>query len=169
MLPTISLVLFPALLALAAWCDARTRRIPNVLTVSGLALALALLSLAGSAAVLSGLLGAGTAFLVGLLLLATGGVGGGDAKLLIMVGAFLGPQGFLLALLLTALIGGLLAAGWALRYGLLMQALQQSGSLALYWVTLGRSGTRRTLATAGAEAIPYGVAIAAGALVAHLL
>jgi prepilin peptidase CpaA len=169
MLSPISLVLFVALLALAAWSDVRTRRIPNVLTVSGFAIALALHSFVGGAAVWSGLMGASIALVIGLLLLATGGMGGGDAKLLIMVGAFLGPQGFLMALLLTTLAGGALALAWSHRFGMLTETIRHSGSLALHWATLGRSGSRRTLATPGVLDIPFGVAIAAGALATLLL
>jgi prepilin peptidase CpaA len=59
--------------------------------------------------VLGGLLGGGIALLLLLPLFAMGGIGGGDAKLLVMVGAFLGVKPFLAALLATAVFGGAMA------------------------------------------------------------
>ena len=169
MLHTATTTLLALLLVGAAWSDLRTRRIPNVLTVSGLALALALRSFAGPAAVNEGLLGAGLALLVVLPLLALGGFGGGDAKLLIMVGAFAGPRGFVAAFALSALVGGALSLRVALQSGMLVPLLANTGQLALNLVTLGRKGRRQTLDSPGAVGVPYGVAIAAGSLAAWFL
>jgi prepilin peptidase CpaA len=169
MLHTATTALLALLLVGAAWSDLRTRRIPNVLTVSGLALALVLRSFAGTSAVNEGLLGAGLALLVVLPLLALGGFGGGDAKLLIMVGAFTGPRDFVVAFALSALVGGALSLRVALQMGILMPLLANTGQLALNLATLGRKGRRQTLDTPGAVGVPYGVAIAAGTLIAWFL
>ena len=155
-------VAFFSLLGLAAWRDVRTRRIPNVLTVSGVMIALALRSFVGSAAVIDGLQGIGVALLLVIPLMALGGFGGGDAKLLLAVGAFMGPQSFLIALSLTALIGCVMALWEAWRSGRLYELTANTASLGLHLVTFGRRGRRRTLATEQATALPYGVAIAMG-------
>lgn len=51
--------------------------------------------------------------------LATGreGMGGGDIKLLAMIGAFLGWQGVLLSLLLASFIGSIVGVGWMIARG----------------------------------------------------
>lgn len=51
--------------------------------------------------------------------LATGreGMGGGDIKLLAMIGAFLGWQGVLLSLLLASFIGSIVGFGWMIARG----------------------------------------------------
>jgi leader peptidase (prepilin peptidase)/N-methyltransferase len=51
--------------------------------------------------------------------LATGreGMGGGDIKLLAMIGAFLGWQGVLLSLLLASFIGSIVGVGWMVARG----------------------------------------------------
>jgi leader peptidase (prepilin peptidase)/N-methyltransferase len=51
--------------------------------------------------------------------LATGreGMGGGDIKLLAMIGAFLGWQGVLLSLLMASLIGSIVGVGWMVARG----------------------------------------------------
>lgn len=153
----------------AAWTDLRDRRIPNLLTVSGFCVALVLQSFSGVGALSAGLLGAGVGLLVALPLFAAGGMGGGDTKLIIAVGAFLGPQKLLVALVVTGVMGGLMALLVVMRQGTLLPALFGTADLIKHQLTLGRSGSRMTLASEGAVSVPYGVAIATGALAACVL
>jgi prepilin signal peptidase PulO-like enzyme (type II secretory pathway) len=82
----------------------------------------------------------------------------------VAVGAFLGWQGLPAAVLATAVFGGVLSIFSLARRGVLMPALRRVWELALFWITVGRFGKRRTLDSAsGDSAVPYGVAIAAGA------
>jgi prepilin peptidase CpaA len=155
-----------AVMALGAWIDVRTRRLPNKLTLTAVVLALALRGLLGGAALLDGVYGLALAFALLLPLFALGGVGGGDAKLMMAAGAFLGPHGFLVALLATALVGGVMSAAYAMRRGVILPALYSTGSLLRYVVTAGRSGERTTLEMPHVLRVPYGVAIAAGSMFA---
>jgi prepilin peptidase CpaA len=152
------------LLAAAAWTDYRSRRIPNALTVSGLAGALLLRALVGPEAIVEGLVGALLAFVLTLPLLMLGVMGGGDVKLLIAIGAFMGPRHFLWAAVLIAIIGGMMAVVDAGRRGVLLPVLFNCGQIMKHWATFGRRGANRSFASVGAMTIPYGVAIAAGAL-----
>jgi prepilin peptidase CpaA len=155
-----------ALMGLAALSDLRTRRIPNDITVVGLGLALALRATLGAGALGTGLAGAGVALAVVLPLFALRGMGGGDAKLLIMAGAFLGPEGFFVALLATFMFGGIMSVFAAARRGVILPLLLNTFGLAFWLVTLGRRGERPVLESAHALKVPYGVAIAVGAVVA---
>jgi prepilin peptidase CpaA len=146
--------------------DVVSRRIPNVLTLSAVFVALLLRAATGVEAFSQGLLGAGVALLVMLPLFALRGVGGGDAKLLIMVGAFLGPHGFLVALLTTAVVGGVMSLIAAVRSGVILPVLFNTGDLLKWVFTLGRCGNRTTLQTAGTVSVPYGVAVAIGSIFA---
>ncbi|HSK18061.1 MAG TPA: prepilin peptidase [Longimicrobiales bacterium] len=161
----LSLTLLAVVLA-AMWTDVRFRRIPNGLTVTALVAALVLRLILGATALLDGMLGAGLALVLVMPLFALGGVGGGDAKLLVAVGAFLGPKGFLVALLATAIAGGVMSLAWTARRGVILPALLNTRGLLKYVITAGRRGERTTLAMPGAVSIPYGVAIAAGAIFA---
>ncbi len=157
-------LVFAFVLSLSVVFDLRERKIPNALTLGGLLAALALRFAMEPASVWAGLLGAGLGLLVALPLFAVGAFGAGDGKLLVAVGAFLGWQGLPAAVLATAVFGGVLSLFSLARRGVLAPALRRMWELALFWITLGRFGKRRTLDSAsGDSAVPYGVAIAAGA------
>jgi prepilin peptidase CpaA len=158
-----------ALVTLAAALDTRTRRIPNVLTVSALFVALALRSFLGGGALLDGVQGAGLAMLLVLPLFALGGLGGGDLKLLVAVGAFLGPRDLMVALLVTAVAGGVLALVETIRRGVVLPMLLDTAGFARYCFTFGHSGSRPTLGAEGSVSVPYGIAIAIGSLTAWFL
>ena len=66
---------------------------------------------------------------------------------------------------MIASLGGILGAADAMRKGILLPVLYNCGNIIKHWATFGRRGGNRSLATAGALAIPYGVAIAVGGLV----
>jgi prepilin peptidase CpaA len=158
-------VALTALMVAAACFDIRSRRIPNALTLSGFGVALALRFVAGPGAGIDGVTGAILAFVLCLPFWVLAVLGGGDAKLLMALGAFMGPRDLLVAMLLIASIGGMIGAVDALRRGILLPVLYNVGDILKHWATLGRRGSNRSLATSGALAIPYGVAIALGSLV----
>lgn len=168
MLSLIHSTVFIALMVVAAGTDLRTGRIPNKLTGAGLAAAFILLAPSGSAALWGGVAGAALAFALTFPLFALRALGGGDVKLLTVAGAFLGTGRVVPALLITAIAGGVLALAEAARRGVLLPVLFRSRQLAGNLATLGRTGERMTLASPGAVTIPYGVAIAVGALAAWL-
>ncbi len=100
--------------------DIEHRIIPNILSLGGLILGL-LTSCAPSApGFLNSVMGAGIGFLLFYLLAwfyerirKQSGLGGGDIKLLAMIGAFLGPQGVLTTIVLSSVFGSLVGIGWA--------------------------------------------------------
>lgn len=160
---------FATLMVAGALFDIRDRKIPNRLTLAGIAAGLVLALGPGGVGIVAALLGAGLGFLVALPLFALGAFGGGDAKLITAVGAFMGPAGLLNALLGTALIGGGMAVYTTWRCGMLGRTIFNTGQLVLSLLTAGHHGQRLTIRSEGAVNIPYGVAIAAGSLIAWIL
>ncbi len=152
------------LLSIAVVTDVRERRIPNRLTLSGGLLGILLGAVAVGGFPVSSLLGAVIALVVAFPFFALGALGAGDAKLLAMVGTFVGPAGLLPVVLYGGVAGGLLGLGSSLRRGTTIPLLFRVRDLFVYLATFGRRGKRRTLEDPEAEAVPYGVAIAAGAL-----
>jgi len=150
------LTLFPVLVIIAALTDATSFTIPNrisaALIVAFFPAALALARPAGEIGADAAV--AFVALLAGMGMFAAGWIGGGDAKLLAAASLWLGLLAMPLFLIVTALAGGALAV-------LLMNArspwVQPYLAGAPDWLT--------RLATPGAD-VPYGVAIATGALAA---
>lgn len=164
MLQAIQTLALVGMVGAATASDLRTRRIPNALTLGGLAAALVLRGVVGGGALASGVLAAVLALALAAPLVALGGLGGGDAKLLAAVGGFLGLETLPTALLGTAVAGGVMALFVIVWRGQTRATLVHSARLVGRLVGRGAEEPRRTLATPGAVAIPYGVAIAAGAL-----
>ncbi|MBX6365822.1 MAG: prepilin peptidase [Gemmatimonadetes bacterium] len=162
-------VVFVVFAAAALVWDARTQRLPNRLTVSGLFVALALRSVGGVAPLLDGLAGAGIALGVSFPLFVIGAVGGGDAKLLAALGAFTGVDLLWPALIASMVLGGVLGIVASVRGGVIIPALLSTRRFATYLLTGGRRGERPSPASPGALKVPYGVAISLGFLAAWFL
>ncbi|MGH7500910.1 MAG: A24 family peptidase [Longimicrobiales bacterium] len=166
---TLTTIAFVAVMVAALGWDVATRRIPNALVLVGLLCALALRSAVGPGALWSGMLGGTMAFAITLPLFALRAMGGGDVKLFAAVGAFLGPAAFLSAFVASALVGGVLGIGYAVRRGVLLPVMLGSKDLLVNAATLGRAGERPKLGKAGALTVPYGAAIAIGSLAVWFL
>jgi prepilin peptidase CpaA len=136
---TYSLVLAIVLTAGAAGCDLLTGKIPNRLVALGAASCIAILLLAGvsagPAALLRALLlmlaGSALVSLVPALLYRAGGIGGGDLKLLAVVGAALGPYLGLEAELYAFVVALLYAPARLIWEGRLGQMLKTLGRMVL--------------------------------------
>ena len=169
MTANLALVALAALVLVAVIWDVRERRIPNALTVTGLGLAIVLRLLEGPEALLAGLAGLVLALVVALPLVALGGLGGGDAKLLAAVGTFLGPMQLLVALAITALAGGIMAVVLAIHRGALHESMVGAGVLLMSLFGRGMERPRRTIRSPGSLSIPYAVPIAIGVFAVWLL
>ena len=143
----------PALLAVAAAFDLATFTIPNLLSLALIA-AFAAFGLAAGLStggfafhLLAGLI----ALVAGFALFAFGYIGGGDAKLFAAVSLWLGLHDFLGYALASSMMGGLLTlALLALRQWPLPAGLARHG-----WIIKLHEKS---------SGIPYGVALASGAL-----
>jgi prepilin peptidase CpaA len=175
----------PALTVLvltAVVCDLRSRRIPNALVASGIALGLLLAAVAPAGGGLvghsAGAMGFVPALLGGLLglglflpLYALRAMGAGDAKLLAMVGVWLGAPAVAYAALWTLLAGGVLALGWALATGVLRRVIDNLRAMLLSTVVRAHigGGMAVTAPPTTTGRLPYAIAIACGTAVEVLL
>lgn len=173
----ISLASLIGALAIAVYTDLRAGKIPNGLVLAGTFTALifhgfaesgdGLLSLAsGSLGLLLALSGIAIGFLALLPLYVLRAMGAGDVKLMMMVGAFLGPLQTLGVVVLTFAAGGVLAIVMALwqrsfrqlalnlRFMLTTSAISAAGGASPKLEPLQQTAGR----------MPYAVAIAAGTL-----
>ena len=114
-------VFFTILLGIAV-TDARTYTIPDQFSLGGLAIGLALAPLPGGITAAQAVLGAAAGFgilygvaILGEWWLKKQAMGGGDIKMLAMIGAFVGPVGVLLTLFMGALAGTLVYLPLSLR------------------------------------------------------
>jgi prepilin signal peptidase PulO-like enzyme (type II secretory pathway) len=101
-------------LALVVVLDLRIRIIPDIITLPGLAYALGLAALGVRSptvveAGLGALVGGGVILLVAIV--SRGGMGGGDIKLMAMLGAALGWRGALAALAVSQAAGAIIVLG----------------------------------------------------------
>lgn len=109
---TFSLIFLISILTVAVVYDFVYKRIPNWLTFGGVVIGLVLASVSGGLTLPDSLLGLLVAFAIGWSFWAAGMVGGGDHKLLLVVGTFVGYPLILPVLLGIALAGGAQAVLW---------------------------------------------------------
>jgi prepilin peptidase CpaA len=101
--------------------DLRSRRIPNWLVLPFLPLGIAVSAwFGGWHGLEQSLEGAGLGILIFGILYWKFGMGAGDVKLCAAIGAWIGPSQFLIAVVLTALAGGLVILIWTLCRGILL-------------------------------------------------
>lgn len=151
-------------MAVASVLDLKSRRIPNVVTVTGVVLGLALRASVGADALMVGVYGVGLGLLLSAPFLMLGALGGGDAKLLAAAGAFLGPKDLFGACLLIGLLGGMLALVEAARRGTVRALVLNVFHIVSRWRAPDRQSVEPTLTPPVRMTIPYGVPIAVGAL-----
>jgi prepilin peptidase CpaA len=163
-----SIALWPTLIvvAVATFTDLRSRRIPNWLVfpflLAGIVVSAALHGWSGVGHSLEGIALGGLLF--GILCW-MGGMGMGDVKLCAAIGAWIGPAQLLTALVITGIVGGIMALGWALAGGFLGELFQGAGDLILGF---GKRGLRPhpdlVLANPLTRKMPYAPAIALGTI-----
>jgi prepilin peptidase CpaA len=156
-------IIIVALVLLAVYSDLRWRKIPNCLTLPAIALGLFLNFLGNS---WNGLIFAFAGLLVGIGLLILpyllGGMGGGDVKFLGALGALVGGYPVLNIFLYATLVGGIIAIVVAIANKNLVDTFKKMWLL-LKCIFLFRVPLAGADLFTKSTAIPYGLAIGAGA------
>jgi prepilin peptidase CpaA len=155
-----------AVVFIVACCiaDARTRRIPNVLSASamlaGLGLNAAYHGMSGLGLSVGGLLAAGAVLLPAF---AVGGIGAGDVKMMGAIGALIGPEPALAGLGLGMILGGVIVVAHLARHGRLREKLGSTWAMVAA-ASLARSvePLRAPSKDPNAVALPYSVPLGLG-------
>ncbi|MDR6857396.1 A24 family peptidase [Variovorax guangxiensis] len=159
-----------ALLVIAAVSDYRSYRIPNWLTFGGAMFALVyktVIAVSPGSAFLMAWGGLLLGFAIMLPLYLLHAMGAGDVKLMAMVGAFLGLDETLQAVLWALIAGGAGAIGFALLKGRVGRMLRNTRDVLRDLVTLSLAGVRpdaRMHAGQSIGKLPYGVCISVGTI-----
>src|SRR6185437_6461175 len=116
--------IFVSLLIAITFIDLEHRIIPDSLSLSGLLIGLATSWLTPGLGIFDSIIGAGFGFcafygLAWAYLRFTGrsGLGGGDIKLIAMIGAFLGSGGVFATIFISSIFGSLVGIAWAIARG----------------------------------------------------
>lgn len=158
-------ILIGLVVSIAVITDVRSRRIPNSLTFPALGAAIIVrFAFQGWPGLGLALLGAIIAPLILFIVHFGRGIGMGDLKLAAAVGAFFGPVAAVVAMLASAILGGMLAMALLMQRG---QLLAEFFSLFLVGVPFLKAKKADELPESAASTVttmPYGVAIAIGSL-----
>jgi prepilin peptidase CpaA len=160
-----ALIVLAVMLAVAVYIELKESRIPNWLTLSGMALGLLIGYLNGKSWFWSSIGGLVIGFGFLFIFYVFGGVGGGDVKLMGAAGALMGSALIKPALVYTAFIGAFLAV--------MMLIWRKDFWMRIAWglkhLAFWRKANAAQLAPAAPIAVPYGMAIALGCLLALLV
>lgn len=150
--------------AAGAAFDVRSRRVPNFISLPGIAFGLLLHFALGGWRQLA--LSAAAGLICGLVFFVfwiAGGMGAGDVKLITAAACIAGFSSIGALLILTALAGGVMAVALALWRGRLKETIMNVGALALHHRFEGlRPHPELNVGNATTLRLPYAVAIAAG-------
>jgi prepilin peptidase CpaA len=154
-------------LGVATFTDLRSHRIPNWLVFPFLAAGpVVSVWLHGWQGLGQSLEGAALGLVIYGFLFWMGGMGAGDVKLCVAIGAWIGPSQLFIALVITGMAGGIMVLIWAAFGGFLKELFGGASSLAFGWKQ--RGGIRdpeMTLSNPLKRKIPYAPAIAIGTLI----
>jgi prepilin peptidase CpaA len=160
--PAFGLLVLAVMLTIAVYTELKESRIPNWLTLSGMAAGLLIGYLHGNMFFMSSLGGLAIGFGFMFIFYLFNGVGGGDVKLMGAVGALMGVDLVKPALFYTTFIGAFLAVmiviwrrDFWLRIG---QGVRQMA----FW----RKEKKEQMVKLSPVTVPYGIAIATGCLLA---
>jgi prepilin peptidase CpaA len=149
------------LAVVAGWTDFRSRRIPNWLTVPGLAIGVAInVAAAGWAGLRASLLGAGLGLLLLLPFVLLRSLGAGDWKLAGALGAFVGAGVLVNLLMASVFVAGIMAAALVIYKGRVRQTVRNMGRLLISLATFRLPGSEVSLDNPQSLRVPYGVALA---------
>jgi prepilin peptidase CpaA len=163
---------WPTLLAVAVATatDIRSRKIPNWLVFPFLLAGICVSTWQhGWHGLAQSSLGLGMGALIFGILSFLGGMGMGDVKLAAAIGAWIGPMQLGVALILTALAGGIMVIFWAVFAGFLGEMLRGAGSLVFGFAKQGlKPHPELVLSNPRSRKMPYAPAIAVGTLLSFL-
>ena len=163
------LVPLGVVLVVAAVTDWRNRKVYNWLTYPAVIVGLVLHTIVfGVGGLTTGLITAVVVLFVGLLILPLGWLGGGDIKLLIAVGATLGPGALFEVFFYSLFVGMLFGLSLSAVNGYLWEMIKRIGA---FLKSLVLSATTRTNLTNDVDTdersyLPFAIPILAGAIFA---
>ena len=154
-------------LAVATFTDLRSRRIPNWLVYPFMLVGFGVSGwLHGVHGIVESLEGFALGAVIFGILSLMGGMGMGDVKMLAGIGAWIGPSQLMVALVLTGLVGGVMAICWAIAGGFLGELFNGTGDLIVGIKDRGLSPhPTLVLGNPKARKMPYAPAIAIGTLI----
>jgi prepilin peptidase CpaA len=165
-----SVAVLAILLVVAAVIDWRTYRIPNWLTVGGMAFGIIYNTAAASSwhdGLVGALAGAGVGLVILLPVYALRVMGAGDVKLMAMVGAIVGLPDIFHAVVYSLIVGGIAAVGFALYHRAFRRMTTNVIDIVQSMAFAAMVGHRPTPALSGRASVgklPYGVSIAGGTI-----
>lgn len=167
-LPLTIKILVVSTVLIAAVYDLRDRRIPNWVCFAALLLGVfGNVLLLGMGGALSSLEGIGLAMLIYLPLYLLKGMGAGDVKLMMAIGAAVGPLGRLQIFAITAVVGGILGLIFAFWRKRLFETLWNTRGIVsdlLQFRLPHRTNPDLHVKNRDALRLPHGVSIAVGSL-----
>jgi len=162
----VPLVLAVVVALIAGYTDWRYRRIPNWLTVPACLVGIVVNTIIGGwGGLKASLLGAGLGLVVLLPFVMLRSLGAGDWKLAGALGAFVGWRILADLLIYSIFIAGIMALALIVYKGRLKRSLHNIASMLASMASFHMPGPEVSLDNPQALKVPYGVALAAAAIV----
>jgi len=146
------------------YTDASRHKLYNWLTLPLLFLGL-IFSFLNGVGIFSSLLGFVGAFVIAFFLYLTKGIYGGDVKLMAAIGAWVGKDLLFITFFWIFISGGVLSLLYTIRYGTFLLTMKKIGRFFTALFVKGMN-PQAELTQSENKYVPYGIAIAAGTVIA---
>lgn len=156
-----------AFMVVVVTSDLLYRRIPNAITVTGFCVGLVFHSF--NHTLVSAVIGAAVGFVVGFLMFYVAAIGAGDLKLLVALGAILGIDLWVVAMVLTVIAAGVIGLVQAIQSRRVFATARNMGAIVVHMSKFGfRPHPELNVRNKALIRSPFGVAAGIGVLLTVL-
>lgn len=157
------IIIVSIVLLICGYTDLKERRIPNIISIPFILIGIIINAFIGEYKLM--LIGFGTAFIIGLISWILGGMGGGDFKLMVGIGTWLGTYPFVNILFMASIIGLIWATVCMIKRKILKEKATEIAIKAYHFNAIGLKNLFKKQENENSITIAFGTCLCIATLI----